>query len=245
MLDPYLYLNVDVGAPVDTRALLRECRRLLGTPDDVPPLISPSDDPSTPGNVVISNPASWSFPASLELVYGIDGPLQEAAGEDAHTGIAENPASTGPPAAQVFFVPHPGWPHISRTGATEHDLGAWLIRETGRWLDRRQLPWQWGAWGSGGDGVRVNAAGPAELGALGNASEGALSPEDIDEVNRWLPGWRRVWPGPQKPGESLLQEWKAPPPRVSGGAGRPSPARPGGAGARHSAANPPRLGRRR
>ncbi|ATY17104.1 hypothetical protein CU254_41750 (plasmid) [Amycolatopsis sp. AA4] len=240
MLDPYLYLNIDVGAPVDTRALLRECRRLLGTPDDVPPLISPSDDPSTPGNVVVSNPASWSFPARLEIVYGIDGPLQE----DTEAGGVGRLASSGPLAAQVFFVPAPGWPHISRTAATEHDLGAWLIRETGRWLDRRQLPWQWGAWESGGDGVRVDAAGPADLGALGNASEGALSTEDIDEVNRWLPGWRRVWPGPQKPGESLLQGWKAPP-SASGKAGTSSLAPPGTAGARHGPANPPSPGRRR
>ncbi len=38
MTRSYLDIGIAIGRPTDVRDLVRECRRLLGTPDVVPPL---------------------------------------------------------------------------------------------------------------------------------------------------------------------------------------------------------------
>uniref|UniRef100_UPI003F495E62 hypothetical protein n=1 Tax=Amycolatopsis sp. CA-096443 TaxID=3239919 RepID=UPI003F495E62 len=60
MTRSYVDISIVVGRAVDTRALLRECRRLLGTPDEAPPIAYRSTIPS--GHGFLGNPFSGTFP---------------------------------------------------------------------------------------------------------------------------------------------------------------------------------------
>ncbi|MET9263678.1 hypothetical protein [Amycolatopsis sp. NPDC004079] len=210
MTRSYVDISIAVGRPVDTRALLRECRRLLGTPDEAPPITYRSRLPS--GHGFLSNPLFWDFPASLTIEYGIDGPMAEIPSDDASEAdlllIAENPVRNGWAAADVQLQPFVGWPEISPVGATDQDLGAWLVRELGRWLDRGGLPWQWEV--NGASVYVPYTSGTSNVAALGDADAGAVTPETIRLVNeRYLAEWLRGWRGPSPAQGELLQGWRS------------------------------------
>ncbi|MET9263729.1 hypothetical protein [Amycolatopsis sp. NPDC004079] len=212
MTRSYLDLSIAIGRPADVLALLRECRRLLGTPGEVPAITSRTESPLLPsGRGHVSNALFWDFPASLSIGYGIDGPMTELPPDDAserhRRSLAENPVSNGWAAIEVSLKPFIGWSEIS-PGATDHDLGAWLIRELGRWLDARRLPWQWEA--NGASTYLPYSTGPTCLPKLGDASAGAVTPETAIRVTeRYLPDWLRRWDGPSQGEGTVLEGWQS------------------------------------
>lgn len=124
-----------VGLPYDVRAVVRECRRLLGTPDAVPPLTSQSV------HAHIFNPLDWDVPAGLWVEYGIDGPMRESPASDAtddqRQAIADDPTRNGWAAMSVKFEPVYWWPDISHTRASDHDLApGWCRSWAGGWTNR-------------------------------------------------------------------------------------------------------------
>ncbi|MET9265285.1 hypothetical protein [Amycolatopsis sp. NPDC004079] len=212
MTRSYLDITIAIGRQTDARALLRECRRLLGTPDEAPPIESRAENPlllHRRGR--LANPLYWDFPATLSIGYGIDGPMTEIAPEGASAqhrrSLAADPVSNGWAWAEVLFQPFVGWPEIS-PGAPGDDLGAWLVRELGRWLDGKGLPWQWEA--RGASVYLPYSRDTANLAALGNADADAVTPETVRLVNeRYLPGWLRGWDGPTQLEGTLLKGWQA------------------------------------
>ncbi|UKD50800.1 hypothetical protein L3Q65_00460 (plasmid) [Amycolatopsis sp. FU40] len=213
MTRSYLDLSIAIGKPVDELALLRECRRLLGTPDSVPPIKSRTESPLYPnGHARIAHPVFWDFPAALAISWGIDGPMIELPREDAtdahRRSLKADPVTNGWAAAEVQLKPFVGWPEIARSDARDCDLGAWLIRELGRWLDGKRLPWQWEA--NGASVYIPYSTGSAKLALLGDASVGAVTPETVARINkRFLAEWQRGWRGRPDPWEGvLLQGWR-------------------------------------
>lgn len=202
----FVSLSVVVGLPYDVRAVVCECRRLLGTPDAVPPLTSQSV------HAHIFNPLDWDVPAGLWVEYGIDGPMRESpagdATDDQRQAIADDPTRNGWAAMTVKFEPVYWWPDISHTRASDHDLGAWLVSELGRWPDQQKLPWRWEA--NGATTYIPSSDRHQNLASLGDASRGAITAEDTRRVNDlYLADWRGRWrpPGPDH-WASLLPRWK-------------------------------------
>ncbi|MET9263768.1 hypothetical protein [Amycolatopsis sp. NPDC004079] len=212
MTRSYLDLSVAIGKPVDELALLRECRRLLGTPDLVPPITSRNESPAYPNGLArISHPVFWDFPASFSLAWGVDGPMVELPDKDApaaeRRSIEASPVTNGWAAAEVTLKPFVGWSEVSRSDARDCDLGAWLIGELGRWLDGKGLPWQWEA--NGASVYLPYSMGSTRLAQLGDASVGAVTPEAVARISeRFLPGWKRGWRGPDPWEGALLQGWR-------------------------------------
>jgi hypothetical protein len=200
MTRSFLDLRVGIGNPYDVRAVVRECRRILGTPDAVPPqTIVRRTHPLLPGGSDnMLNPSSWDVPAGLWVDYGIDGPLRDLSADDAideqRHSVAADPATNGWAAAVVKFTPVFWWPEISGTGASDHDLGAWLISKLGRWLDQRRLPWQWTA-----DGAPVHTFPTAiafkTLLHSGMPTAVLLLSRTLNESSR------RIWPSGNAPTE--------------------------------------------
>uniref|UniRef100_UPI003F49143C hypothetical protein n=1 Tax=Amycolatopsis sp. CA-096443 TaxID=3239919 RepID=UPI003F49143C len=214
MTRSYLDLSVAIGEPIDVLALLRECRRLLGTPDAVPPLLDLTESPLLPyGRGRIAHPVFWDFPATCSIGYGINGPMTVLPPADAdlahRRSLAADPVRNGWARAEVHFAPFVGWNEISgNDAARDRDLGAWLIRELGRWLDRQRLPWQWEA--NGASVYLPYSMGAASLSRLGDPSLGEVTSETAARTAQlYLAGWQRRWDGPGIAEGALLEGWQS------------------------------------
>lgn len=128
------------------------------------------------GNRTIANKPDQGLPGWLMIDYGADGPLIGRCSQWHDCKVEDDDHWCRPPGAiEISIDTAYGYRDWNQAhGLPDHgsasDLHAWIIRETGRWLDTQGLTWLWkdefqGTWHRGDD-HHLAEFGDADLGAL-------------------------------------------------------------------------------
>lgn len=160
-----LNTRIVIEQPMDVRRVFAFVNDLIG---GQPHHLDTSDHEwCRPGERVISNRPGAGLPGWLIVHYGADGPLPD--GCECEDDSDEDEHRSCRPSGAIVISLDTGYGY-SENGAGCSDLHAWVVRETGRWLDAQHVSWLWldeyeGTWHRGDE----------HLEAFGNAAIGWLS----------------------------------------------------------------------